>query len=99
MLYGLFSTFSAADGAQNQLITHLLNAAALFSDDPTCIQYIVGQSGEREVSAFEVWTDRAAHDASLEREDVRALIKAARPLIAGMGQQTELDIGGGKGLQ
>jgi quinol monooxygenase YgiN len=99
MLYGLFSTFAAADGSQKQLITHLLNAAALLSDDPTCIQYIVGQPGEREVSVFEVWPDKAAHDASLQREDIGALINAARPLIAGLGQQTELDIGGGKGLQ
>jgi quinol monooxygenase YgiN len=99
MLYGLFSTFSAADGAQKQLITDLMNAAALLDSDPTCIQYLVGQSGEREVFVFEVWTDRAAHDASLQREEFRALINAARPAIAGMGQQTEFDIGGGKGLR
>jgi quinol monooxygenase YgiN len=97
MLYGLFSTFSSTDGGQKELMTHLLNAAELLSNDPTCIQYIVGQSGEREVSVFEVWPDRAAHDASLKREDLGALINAARPLIAGMGQRIELDVAGGKG--
>ncbi len=46
----------------------------------------------------EVWTDQDAHDASLEPEDVRALIQEARPLIAGMSDQTQLTIHGGKGL-
>lgn len=46
----------------------------------------------------EVWTEQAAHDASLEPDDIRALIEKARPLIAGMSDQTELTVHGEKGL-
>lgn len=46
----------------------------------------------------EVWTDQAAHDASLEPDDIRAIIGQARPLIAGMSDQVRLDVRGGKGL-
>lgn len=46
----------------------------------------------------EVWSDRAAHDASLAREDVRALIGRGRQLIAGMGERFEVVPLGGKGL-
>ena len=42
--------------------------------------------------------DKDAHDASLEPEDVRVLIQQARPLIAGMSDQTELTVHGGEGL-
>jgi len=38
------------------------------------------------------------HDASLEPEDIQALIQKARPLIAGMSDQTQLTVQGGKGL-
>ena len=46
----------------------------------------------------EVWTSVAAHDASLEPQDIRALIQEARPLITGMSDQTQLTVHGGKGL-
>jgi quinol monooxygenase YgiN len=36
----------------------------------------------------ELWTNAAAHDVSLEPEDIQALIQRARPLIAGMSDQT-----------
>ena len=45
----------------------------------------------------ELWTSVAAHDASLEPEDIPALIQEARPLITGMSDQTQL-VHGGKGL-
>ncbi len=46
----------------------------------------------------EVWVDKAAHDSSLEPEEIRALIQRARPLIAGMSDRTELKVHGGKGV-
>jgi quinol monooxygenase YgiN len=98
MAYGLFSTFVAADGASDKLAKHLLNAAVLLSDDPSCAHYIVGSCGEQEVSVFEVWQDEAAHDASLRRHDIGTMIETARPFIAGASSQTELKISGGKGL-
>lgn len=99
MTYGLFGKFSAQPGKRDDLVGYLLQAARLLERNPSCIQYVVSTSDEPEaVWVSEVWTDEAAHDASLEPEDVRALIQEARPLIAGMSEQTRLNVHGGKGL-
>jgi quinol monooxygenase YgiN len=99
MTYGLFGTFIAQDGARETLADHLLDAAARLNNDPTCFQYMVGKSGDREVAVFEVWKDEAAHDSSLQRGDIGKVIQAARPLITGLGAQTHLEIIGGKGIR
>ena len=67
--------------------------------NPDCIRYIVSTSDEPEaVWVSEVWTDEAAHEASLEAADIQALIQEARPLIAGMSDRIQLTVHGGKGL-
>ena len=99
MSYGLFGRFSAQPGRRDDLVGYLLQAANLLERNPGCLHYIVSTSGEPEaVWVYEVWTDEAAHDASLEPEDIQALIQAARPLIAAMADQTQLTVHGGKGL-
>jgi quinol monooxygenase YgiN len=45
----------------------------------------------------EAWRTKEDHDASLQREDVRAVITTARPLIAAM-EGFEITPLGGKGL-
>jgi len=99
MTYGLFGKFSAQPGRRDDLVTSLLEAAKLLERNAGCIQYIVSTSDEPEaVWVCELWTNAAAHDASLEPEDIQALIQKARPLIAGMSDQTQLAVQGGKGL-
>lgn len=99
MTYGLFGKFSAQPGKRDDLVGYLLRAAELLERNPGCIHYVVSTSDEPDaVWVSEVWTDQDAHDASLEPEDVRALIQEARPLIAGMSDQTQLTVHGGKGL-
>jgi quinol monooxygenase YgiN len=99
MTYGLFGKFTAQAGKRDELVDDLLQAAELLQRNPGCIHYVVSTSQEPEaVWVSEVWTDQAAHDASLEPEDIRALIQQARPLIAGMSERTELTVHGGKGL-
>jgi quinol monooxygenase YgiN len=97
MTYGLFTTFVAVGGVRDELTRHLLDAATMLSDDPTCLQYLVSTSGEVGVCIFEIWRDEAAHDESLLRNDVRAIIDVARPLIASVGSQVRLEVAGGKG--
>src|ERR1019366_186553 len=99
MTYGLFGKFSAQPGRRDDLVTYLLQAAKLLERNSGCIHYIVSTSDEPEaVWVCEVWTNVAAHDASLEPEDIKALIQEARPLIVGMSDQTQLTVQGGKGL-
>lgn len=99
MSYGLIGTFTAQPGRRDDLVDILLEAARLLGRDPGCLHYVVSTADEPDtVWVTEVWTDRAAHDASLEPEDVRELIQQAMPLIAGMGEQTHLLVHGGKGL-
>ena len=99
MTYGLFGKFSAQPGRRDDLVTYLLQAAKLLERNSGCLHYIVSTSDEPEsVWVWEVWTTVAAHDASLEPEDIKALIQEARPLIVGMSDQTQLTVQGGKGL-
>lgn len=98
MTYGLFGKFSAQPGKRDELAGYLLEAAELLERDANCIHYIVSTSEEPDaVWVWELWADRAAHDASLEPADVRVLIQQARPLIADMSDRVELSVHGGKG--
>ncbi len=99
MSYGLLGTFLAQPGRRDDLVEILLEAAAALGRDDGCLHYVISTTEDPDtVWVTEVWTDRAAHDASLEPEDVKALIQRAMPLIAGMGEQTHLTVHGGKGL-
>jgi quinol monooxygenase YgiN len=99
MAYGLFGGFTAQPGRRDELVTILQQAADALDRDPGCLHYVVGTSAEPEaIWVWEAWTDKAAHDASLEPPEVRELITTAMPLIAGMSGQTELEVVGGKGL-
>jgi quinol monooxygenase YgiN len=99
MTYGVTGKFSALPGRRDDLVGYLLQAAELLERNPGCVHYIVSTSDEPEaVWVSEVWIDEAAHDASLKSTDIQALIQEARPLIAGMSDQTQLTVHGGKGL-
>lgn len=99
MSYGLFGSFTAQPGKRDDLVGYLLRAAELLRSNPDCLHYIVSTSTDPDaVYVWEVWTDESAHQASLQPEDIRALIQEARPLIADMSDQTQLVVHGGKGL-
>jgi quinol monooxygenase YgiN len=99
MTFGLVGKFLALPGKRDELAACLLQAATLLERDSGCLHYVVSVSDEPEaVWVSEVWTDRSAHDASLEREDVRELVRKGRPLIAAVPEQTRLTVLGGVGL-
>lgn len=99
-MYGVAGTIEATAGDGDQLARLLQEAAATVSALPSCRLYVVGRvDGSPDVvHVYEVWDDVDAHAASLELNEVQSIIGKARPIIAGMGERTELVIGGGPGL-
>ena len=99
MTYGRFGRLTAQPGRRDELVAVLRRAAEALHRDPGCLHYVVSTSEEPEaIWVWEAWTDKAAHDASLEPAEVRETIAAAMPMIAGMSDAVELDVVGGKGL-
>ena len=98
-MYGLQGKMLAKPGQRDALLAVLLEAsrgAAM----PGCRLYVVSEvpAEPDAIAITEIWDDKAAHDASLQLESVRALIAKARPLIASMGDSIELRPVGGQGL-
>ena len=99
-LYGLHGRIVATPGDGDALVALLLEAADGLGDMKDCRLYVISRVPDDRDSVWvtEVWTDRAAHDASLKDERVRDVIRRARPLIASMSDSMELVPVGGKGL-
>jgi quinol monooxygenase YgiN len=98
--FGLHGHFVARPGKGSKLAALLLEAAEVLGDNDACLLYVISRAPENDdcVWVTEAWTDKEAHDASLEDERVRTLIQRARPLIANMAGGAELLPVGGKGL-
>jgi len=100
-MFGMNVRFTAQPGEGDSLAAILVEAAAGAEDDHSCLLYVVSrEDGDPDtVWVFEAWTDRDAHDESLQDEDTRALIGRAMPLLDGSPEATELEPAGGKGLE
>ena len=98
-MYGLQGKMIAKAGRRDALLALLLEASR-GEPLPGCRLYIVSEvpAEPDAIAITEVWDDKAAHDASLRLESVRALITQARPLIGGIGESLELRPVGGQGL-
>ena len=97
--FAMHGKLLAQPGQRNALIDLLLEAAEMVGQMSECRLYLVSTGDERDaVWVTELWDSEEAHARSLERSDVRALIRRGRPLIAGMSDQARLTPVGGKGL-
>ena len=96
-MYGLIGSFKAAEGRRPDLIQLLL---AETGDMPGCVSYVVAEDPADDVTVWvtEVWTDAAAHKASLQLPAVKAVIAQAMPLIAAFGEHRETRPVGGHAL-
>lgn len=99
-MYGMYGKLIAQAGKRNELAEVLTRAAALVTTMTGCRLYIVNMEADDDttVSVFEVWDDKAAHDASLTDDRVRSLIAEAMPLLDGPPKGSELKVIGGHGL-
>lgn len=96
-MYGLIGSFKAAEGRRPELIKLLLAESGAL---PGCLSYVVAEDPADEVTIWvtEVWTDAAAHKASLQLPAVKAVIAQAMPLIAAFGEHRETRPVGGHAL-
>jgi quinol monooxygenase YgiN len=96
-VYGLIGSFKAQAGKRDELIALMLAGTGGM---PGCLSYVVAAdpADADVVWVTEVWTDKAAHEGSLQLAQVKEVIAKAMPLIAGMGQHTVTEPRGGVGL-
>lgn len=96
--YGVQGKLTAQPGHGEELLALLLQAAQGMEAVEGCDCYIVGADPKEpdSVWVWEVWQDEAAHQASLEMPVFQQLIAQARPILAGMENQPDLVVMGGK---
>lgn len=96
-MYGLISRIRAVPGRRDDLLALLLGGTGAMAG---CLSYVVARDRDDADGLWvtEVWTDKAAHRASLRQPEVAAAIEAARPLIAGFDQRFLTEPVGGVGL-
>jgi quinol monooxygenase YgiN len=95
-MFGLIGKIRIHPGRREELISVLLSGTGGM---PGCLSYIVARdvADADALWVTEVWTDEAAHRASLSLPDVQAAIARGRPLIAGFDSQTRTEPVGGAG--
>jgi quinol monooxygenase YgiN len=100
MKFGLYGKFVIKEGERHTMVNILLDAAKSMEDLDECEVYHVHISEDEPNSVFvyEVWSNESAHQASLNLESTKTLIKQAMPLITGMERISTLTPMGGKGL-
>jgi quinol monooxygenase YgiN len=77
-------TLGVEPGKRDELVAHLTGRNPALAG-VGCLLYEVGVNDDEPDTVFvvEVWTDAAAHRASLQLPEVQASIAAARPLLSG----------------
>jgi quinol monooxygenase YgiN len=98
--YGMVGALKTTPEQRPALLGILTQAAALMNAVPSCQLYVVSEDLDDAgaVWVMELWDDRAAVDAVLARDDVRALIGQARPMLVEAPGGATLNPVAGKGL-
>ncbi len=99
-MYGLIGKIKAHPGQRAALLDLLLQAAKSLGDLEGCYIYLISEATDDPDALWitEAWRSAEDHHASLTHEGVRAVIAAARPLIADTSGGFEIVPVGGKGL-
>lgn len=81
--YAQLAKLSTAPKDRDTLIEILTQAVKIIETVDGCQQYILFKDAENVelIWISEIWESKEAHEASLTREDVRALIAQAIPLL------------------
>lgn len=84
MVFANAGTLGTLPGKRDALVTHLTRRSSVLSEIG-CLAYEVGtnEAEPNTVFVMELWTDAAAHRASLALPEVQASIADARPMLSG----------------
>jgi quinol monooxygenase YgiN len=84
-MFGMFGKLTARPGRRDDLLSILLEASSGVAQIDGCHLYVVNTSPDDPDSVwiYEVWDNQETHAASLRRDDTRAAITRATPLLAG----------------
>jgi quinol monooxygenase YgiN len=97
-MFGVHGCFKAQPGKGDALAAILLEAAESMRANDACLLYVVSREDPDTIWVTEAWTDREAHDASLDVPGAKEQIARAMPLIAGIEHRAEYEPLGGKGV-
>ena len=88
----MYVQFQAQPDRKDALVGVLSEASELVRALPECVTYVVATVPDEDdaVCVMEEWASEEAHRASLEREDVRAVIGRGMPLIARVAAQVRM---------
>ena len=96
-MYGLIGKMTATPGQRDALTAILLEGLGRM---PGCLSYVVAHdpADDHAIWVTEVWTDEAAHRASLQVPEVKEAIRKGMPLIATFDDARVTTPVGGVGL-
>lgn len=99
-MYGLIGNLKTHPGQRDQLLEHLMRGIEILREMEGCYVYVITNAADDPDTIWitEVWRSQADHQASLANETIRAIITAARPLIAEPPGGFEVIPVGGKGI-
>jgi quinol monooxygenase YgiN len=99
-MFGLIGKLKTVPGQRDLLIEHLLRGVEILRALDGCHLYVISSATDDPDTIWvtEVWRSQVDHQASLSNEAIRAIITAARPLIAEPLEGFEVVPVGGKGL-
>ncbi len=99
-MYGMCGKLVAQAGKRGDFVEILTRAANLVAQLPGCRLYLINEdlADSTSIWVYEVWDDKESHDASLNDDRVRSLIKEAMPLMGGSPESVELRVVGGYGV-
>lgn len=97
-MYGLIGKMTAMPGQRDALTAILLDNLGTM---PGCLSYIVAHdpADDHAIWVTEVWTDEAAHRASLQVPEVKAAIRCGMQLMATFADATVTRPVGGIGFR
>jgi quinol monooxygenase YgiN len=98
MNYVLINKMTTKPNARQQVIDIMIEAGKLFSDNPSCLLYIVSASKDDAnlIWVQDIWKNQTDHELAMKSEEMSDYVKQAMPLLEGMPEQFEVEPKGGK---